>query len=235
VLPHQRNRRSIVDRRMLARTGKDLTMRRSISILLALLLGGLIAAPTLAVPIHALGDQDPIAAGFTRGANFAGWTRGWRFSVATAGVSVSELGMFAGSSGDFVISLFDVASGLVLAQQSVTHTRGAWQWTGLASSVALTQGAEYTVALSPAAKKKRYYFGSLATVGSSWFPNGDLQYLDTRYCNGCAPGTMPGLSLSDTQYGLVDVGYSVPEASALLMLTLGLAGLAWQAMITSRR
>jgi len=195
---------------------------------LLLLLVGLLSSPALGMSIHALGDQDPGASGFRTGGNRADWTRGWRFTVNTAGLSVSELGMQAASAGDFVITLFEEASGTAIASTSVTHSAGGWQWTSLASSVALNQGANYIVALH-SLNNARYFWGRRSDIGNSWFPTGgDIDYLDMRYCNNCAPGTLPTRVLNDYQYGVVDIGYTVPEATTTILMVLGLVGLAWQ-------
>ncbi len=207
---------------------------RSPALLLVLLLTGLLASPAASAPIHPLADQDPVAAGFSRGARFGRWTRGWHFRVNAAGVSVSELGMRAASSGDFVISLWDVAAGAIVAQTALTHTAGAWQWSALSSAVALTQGADYIVALH-APRRARYFWAQQSTVGSSWFPTGAIEYLDTRYCNRCTAGTLPASALAGYQYGLVDIGYSVPETATAVLLILGLTGLAWQGRVPAHR
>jgi hypothetical protein len=185
------------------------------------------STPALSITIHALGDQDPVASGFNNGGGFASWTRGWRFAVAAPDIEVNGLGMRAPAAGDFIISLFEAATGTVLAQESVAHTAGDWQWSTLSSGVALSQGSEYIVALhSPNAG--RYYYGRESTVGSSWFPSGDIEYVEMNYCNNCAPGTLPTSTLANYQYGVVDIAYTtIPEPNTALLMGIGLIGLVW--------
>lgn len=182
-----------------------------------------------AAPVHSLGDQAPT--GFNTNGIFSGAARGWEFTAGVANINVSQLGIAPASGGSYTLSLWDVATQSVLAQTTMATTvGGAWNWANLASSVELTAGQNYLVLGTGNDSGQSYYFGN--GLASSWYPDGTIDYVTTRYCNGCGANTFPLNKLDGYHYGLVDIGYTVgtdastvPEPSTFAILAIGLLAL----------
>jgi len=200
---------------------------KSIPRLLATLLLAGVSIAANAAPTHALGDQSPV--GFAAGNNFSGNARGWEFTAGAANINVSQLGIAPASNGSYTLSLWDVASESVLAQTTLAGVvGGSWNWADLSSSVALTAGQDYLVMGIGNDVDQSYYFAS--GLASSWYPTGDINYVDLKYCNGCTADTYPTMTLGGYQYGVVDIGYTVgqaapagvPEPSTTAILAIGL-------------
>lgn len=188
-------------------------------------------APVSAASNYALDMQDPVTAGFTT-SSASDAVRGWHFQANISGIYVTELGIFSPVSDTtpITVTLFDFATQSILAQ--VTTTPGAgWRFEDLATPVALTQGSEYIV--TGYFSGTQYYFGKRSSVGESWFPTGDIEYLDMRYDTLVSPTDFPTQVLYDWQYGIPDIGYeilsavTVPAPAAVVLAGLGATAVTW--------
>jgi len=163
-------------------------------------------AGTLDAQTYPLQQQNVATAGFNSG-GVANCQRGWRFQCNAAGVSITRLGCWYpdGASQSKTVTLFNWTTQAILAQVTCGPGSG-WQFTDLATPVALTNGAQYVI--QGFTTTNSYYFGTIASVGTSWAPTGTIQYLDMRYSNSSTANTFPTSVLSNYQYGIVDFGYT---------------------------
>jgi hypothetical protein len=175
-----------------------------------------------AAPIHSLGDQTPT--GFATNNIFSGNARGWEFTAGANDILISELGIAPASGGSYTMSLWDVATQSVLGQTTLSNvSAGQWNWANLTAPVALSAGASYLVVGIGNDSNQSYYYSN--NLPQSWYPSGDINYTKMVFCNACTANSYPTNSLSNFQYGLVDVGYTegsnVPEPSSILLFGLG--------------
>lgn len=156
----------------------------------------------------------------------AGWLRGWVFKVNIEDVWVSQLGLHTPSAdaSEFTINLWDLTSNSVIASTRANDSSDGWEWFDIAP-VALLNGNEYFVSLFSPTDAPYYYSYEQSTM-----PDGDIKYIEARYCNDCSSDTNPTGITDYLNTGLVDIAYQVipsssnpiPEPSTLLLLTLGL-------------
>ncbi|RIK65074.1 MAG: hypothetical protein DCC64_03115, partial [Planctomycetota bacterium] len=154
---------------------------------------------------YPLNQSSPVTDAFTSG-GVANCQRGWRFQVNASGVTVSQMGCWYpdGTTSQKTISLFDANSQALLAQVTPSVGTG-WRWANLTTPVALTNGGQYIV--TGFTVTASYYFRSVTGM-TQWMPTGTIQYLDMRYANSCTSTTFPSSTLSNYQYGVVDIGYT---------------------------
>ncbi len=164
-----------------------------------------------------LGQQNASTAGFTSG-GAANCTRSWRFQVNIPGVLVTHMACWYPDSTTQpkTLTLFDFQTQQVLAQEITTPGPG-WCIVQLTTPVQLTQGMQYLIAGHTITSS--YYFGG--SPAPTWFPTGDIQYMDMRFNNGQPPSVFPTSTLSNIQYGVVDFGYVTGPS---LTVTAGMGG-----------
>jgi len=188
--------------------------------------------PAFSAASYALDLQNPTSPPFNTN-NPVNAIRGWRFRADAADILVTELGVNSplSASASQTVTLFDFASQAILGEVTTTAGPG-WRFVELDSPVALTQGSDYIVAAHFPAPGG-YYFGSRAEVGNSWFPTGEIQYIDMRFANDVGPSTFPTDVLFDQQYGIPDIGYQIgdfvviPAPAAVPLVALGATALPW--------
>jgi PEP-CTERM motif len=181
------------------------------------------AQQSLGAQTHSLGDQDPQASGFSTNSIFFGNARGWRFTANVSNITVTQLGIHPVTSGSYTLTLWDYAAQTTLAQTTIANVTGnSWNFANLASGVGLVAGNDYVVMGIGNTEGSTYYFGS--GLPSSWYPTGDISYVDTQYCNDCSANSFPTQTLNGYQYGVVDIGYTtstVPEPASLALVSFG--------------
>ncbi|CAG0998446.1 hypothetical protein PLCT2_02911 [Planctomycetaceae bacterium] len=164
------------------------------------LFGAMLSAQT-----YALNQSSPVTDAFTSG-GAANCQRGWRFQVNANGVTITQMGCWYpdGTSQQKTVSLFNATTQALLAQ--VTPTAGTgWRWANLTTPVALTNGQQYIV--TGFTVTSSYYYRSVTGM-AQWMPTGTIQYMDMRYQNSCTSTTFPASTLTNYQYGVVDIGYT---------------------------
>ncbi len=186
---------------------------------------------SLAVTTYPLNQQDPTS--FSTGGLFGntGWGRGWEFTVSGIDVYVTELGAYTFDTGTSPVDivLWNVSSQTALAS-ATTAVGAGWQFSSI-SPVALANGGSYAVIVYDAGNPAQYYFANPAPA--SWKPTGTINYVTMRYCNGCGVTNFPTSTISNTQYGMVDIGYQIgaptevpiPATLPLFSSALGVVGL----------
>jgi hypothetical protein len=139
--------------------------------------------------------------------NPANATRGWRFHVNTAGISVTQLGVIIPpgfESYERWVTLWDM-SGNMLAQVQVTGLVGEkWKFVDLPTPVALTQGTDYIVT-----EWGTGYYYSYTPSNPPWGGDANIAYVDLRYGNDVTKDTYPTSVLSVYMYGIPDIGYTI--------------------------
>lgn len=177
-----------------------LTLRLSF-LMLTLALCSAVTAQT-----YPMGQQDPIASGFTSATPFGtvDLNVGWQFKANSSDIVITRLGCnYPVAATSVTITLFDVTSQAVLAQEVVANGTG-WTFNDLASPVALTNGNEYIITGLLLGTMPSHYH---ATPPASWIPTGDVELLDNVYALSTSPNAFPGTSIG-AHYGVVDFGYA---------------------------
>lgn len=181
------------------------------------------AQQSVGAQIRPLNEQNPQDFGFATNSIFQGNARGWRFTANVENITVTELGIHPVTSGSYTLTLWDYVSQASLAQTTIDNVTGnTWNFASLASGVSLVSGRDYLVMGIGNTQGAAYYFQN--NLPASWYPSGDISYVETRYCNTCSANTFPTNTLAGYHYGVVDIGYTlatVPEPSSLALLMLG--------------
>ncbi|MCF6227987.1 MAG: Ig domain-containing protein, partial [Planctomycetes bacterium] len=165
---------------------------------------------SISAQIYPLGQQNAgTGAGF-QGGFLSGneRQRGWRFKVNIAGVRVSRLGCDY-PNGDVTVTLFEVAAPQAIVAQVFCPQGWGWQWTGLAAPVTLQKGSEYII-VGHSTNATRYQYGSRSQLAATWFPGGDINYIEGRFSiPTTTSSTFPTGISPNMQQGVVDFGYTV--------------------------
>ena len=202
-------------------------MRNVLSVLTFGLL--MTAQQSLGAQIRPLNEQDPQDFGFDTNSIFEGNARGWRFTANVDNITVTELGIHPVTSGSYTLTLWDYATQASLAQTTIDNVTGnSWNFASLASGVSLVAGNDYLVMGVGNTQGATYYFQN--NLPASWYPSGDISYVEARYCNNCSANSFPSNTLAGYHYGVVDIGYTLatvpePTSLALLMIGAGFVGL----------
>jgi len=171
--------------------------------------------------IHPLEGNDP--SGFSTN-NPSSWFRGYEFTVAGDGVTAVEIGMRTPGSGEaMTLQIWDVNSQTLLTSTVATSHGNSWRYYDV-PDVALANGGTYVVGALAQGNSAEYFFDS--GLGSEWYPTGVINYNTMRFNGG--DGSFPTLTLDGYQYGVVDLGYTIPAPA-------GLALLATAGLVSTRR
>lgn len=183
----------------------------------------MLCSNTWSAVINPLNQFNPGA--FNINSSVTNWGRGWEFTVTANDVWVTQLGLITPNTGNFSLSLLDVATQTEVASVDNLTGGNSWNFFDIAP-VELTNGSSYIVELYGIGTNA-YYFSNSFTA-----PTGVIDYIEMQYCNGCTPGTFPTQTLSNYMYGIPDISYqigkpsSVPTPTPLVLLCLGLIGIA---------
>lgn len=157
---------------------------------------------SLTAQTYPMNQQDP-AASFSTSMFPLNYQFGWQFKANAGGINILRLGTnfpAASAATAKIATLFDASTQQVLAQV-VCGPGSGWQFTDLASPVALTNGGEYIIAVFT---QDNYYFAN--SPPTSWQPTGDIEYLSGRYSFTSNANTFPSSNLTGI-FGVVDFGY----------------------------
>lgn len=174
-------------------------------------------AGLLAGQVHPLNQQAPTSFSSIK----LDGIRGWRFQCNSANVTVTQLGCYYPDSGTTTkeITLWNYTTQQVLAQATSTAGTG-WRWATLSSSVTLQNGGQYIVG---ARSTTGHYYNN--SVGStSWTPTGTIQYIEMRYYNSPpSSSSFPTGVISNSQHGVVDIGYTTGPGLTVSAISAGAA------------
>lgn len=134
------------------------------------------------------------------------WSRGWAFNVNADDLWVSQLGLHTpeNNNSNFTISLWNLSTQTLLTSTAASDTSNTWSWFDIAP-LELFNGEQYLISLHGI--NSSYYFGKDSDLRVS----GDIEYVQTQYCNNCDNDELPTTELAKYSYGLVDFAYQVGE------------------------
>jgi len=172
---------------------------------------------------HSLGDQTPT--GWSTNNFWNGNARGWSFVAVAGDLNVTQLGINPVTAGSYTLTLWDSSTQTALSQLTANASAEAWNWFNLAAPVSLTAGLTYAVTGYGNDAGATYHYQN--GLPASWYPSGDISYVEMLYCNSCSPNSYPTQNLSGYQYGPVDIGYehgaaAVPEPETYALMLGGL-------------
>lgn len=174
----------------------------------------LVAGQAATAQIHPLEGLDP--SGFSTN-NPSDWFRGYEFNVNADGITAVEIGMRTPASGQVAaLELWDSNTQTLLSSTTATTHGNSWRYYDI-PDVALDNGGTYVVGMRVEGTGD-YFFAS--GLGSEWYPTGDIEYTTMRFHNN-GFASYPTSTLDGYQYGVVDIGYTVPAPAGAALLAMG--------------
>jgi hypothetical protein len=137
---------------------------------------------------------DSVSTGTAGGATLS--QRGFRFAP-NVDILVTSFGKREPNGTLRYVTLFDQATGTVVAQHQVGGPSGSYTYSDLPAPLWLTQNTQYQIQLFQGSSDG-YYYGTSSQIDSR------LTYLDMRYCNSCTENTFPTSILTNYHYGYPD-------------------------------
>lgn len=174
----------------------------------------MLAGQASAQIIHPLEGLDP--SGFNTN-NPTNWFRGYEFNVNADGITAVEIGMRTPASGEAcVLELWDSGSQTLLSSTNATTHGNAWRYYDI-PDVALANGGTYVVGMRVVGTANYFFANGL---GSEWYPTGDIEYTTMKFHNNGFQ-SYPTNTLDGYQYGVVDLGYTIPAPAGTALLAMG--------------
>jgi hypothetical protein len=159
------------------------------------------AASTLSVFLGPYSATDSVASGGAGGS--VNSQRGFRFAP-TEDLLVTSFGKYEPTGSARYVTLFDVASGSIILQTTVSGPAATYSYAPLPNPFWILAGTQYILTLYQGATDG-YYFGTSSQIGQH------MTYYDMRYCNSCTENTFPNSSLSNYHYGYPDLHYYIRQ------------------------
>ncbi|MGZ3921700.1 MAG: DUF2341 domain-containing protein [Bacteroidia bacterium] len=122
--------------------------------------------------------------------------RGFRFSP-NVDVLVTSFGKYEPNGSTRYVTLFDVTTQSIVAQQQINGPALQYSYTALPNPLWLTQSTQYILQLYQGASDG-YVYGTSSQIDNR------LTYYDMRYCNSCTQNTFPTSVLANYHYGYAD-------------------------------
>ncbi|MDQ7014042.1 MAG: hypothetical protein Q9O74_09130 [Planctomycetota bacterium] len=174
----------------------------------------LLAGQAATAQIHPLEGLDP--SGFHTN-NPTDWFRGYEFNVNADGITAVEIGMRTPATGQAAtLELWDSNTQTLLSSTAATTHGNSWMYYDI-PNVALANGGTYVVGMRVVGTADYFFSWDL---GDEWYPTGDIEYTTMRFHNNGFE-SYPTSTLDGFQYGVVDIGYTIPAPAGAALLAMG--------------